>query len=721
MQTKTVLCRGLWTLLLSLCVFAASPSLACSACTSLTLQTLADSPLTQLPASSPISSNNVVNAQFEVAANGLPILNSLPNALSIAYMDFDGGNALGGTYRGPFGGDLDFNTTEQQQIYNAWRDVSTHFAMFDINVSTVAPNKSVNPTSHVIISPDVSGGAANVNFHGNTGSQARGQNEASNAISRTTGITHEFGHILGLNHQSEFDAQGNRTKDYRGVDQWNRAPIMGVDFAGGLYAAWAAGPNSSNAFFDEATFIANKIVSVNKSFNPSYNGDGFRPDEHGNLFANATPLSLEQTGTSGTNLLVTAASTGIIERYTDTDMFSIDWGGGSISIFAEAVRDVASAQTYASSVNLNLRVFDSNGVQVAENLAVNPADVNTALNMSLDPGQYFLSFSGSGIAGSLGAYTLDIDGVMQDNTVIPYELIYYKSTGRVVLDTKNGRLINYVLEGPGGFIEQRHTLVMPFGTNGSVDFQIAESSLLGNSGLLSIGNVLPAGLDQAQLESIITRKTYVAALGKPISEFELAIDDRFAVFYDAETGELTIDTLGQMLINYVLEGSGFIEENHTLVMPFGTHGSVDFQIAESSLLGNSGVLSIGNVLPAGLTPEELAAFFTRMTYVSKLGTPVTTFELGYYYITGDLDLDADVDDADFGIAFANFTGPGGTGMTSYEGDLDGDGDIDDADFGIAFAHFTGPGDAPVNVPEPTTLATLALGALLLRSRRRIAR
>ncbi len=73
----------------------------------------------------------------------------------------------------------------------------------------------------------------------------------------------------------------------------------------------------------------------------------------------------------------------------------------------------------------------------------------------------------------------------------------------------------------------------------------------------------------------------------------------------------------------------------------------------------------------------------------------------------DLDLDGDVDDADFGIAFAAFTGPGG--VSTSPADLDNDGDVDDADFGIAFAAFTGPGGSSA-VPEPGSLVLLALGA-----------
>ncbi len=138
------------------------------------------------------------------------------------------------------------------------------------------------------------------------------------------------------------------------------------------------------------------------------------------------------------------------------------------------------------------------------------------------------------------------------------------------------------------------------------------------------------------------------------------------------------------------------------------------------------VLLDGGYTPAGGSVFDLIDFAAINGVFSTIELPgaVPAWDTSALYTTGqlialtpgDLDGDGDVDDADFGLAFAAFTGPD-NGPTASPADLDSDGDVDDADFGLAFAAFTGP-SAPVNIPEPGSGVLIVGGALLLSRRRR---
>ena len=347
---------------------------------------------------------NLVIPQLTLAANGLPILNSNANAIGSAYIDFDGGfwndpNNIFGAYSTDSDG-ATFNTSEQEDIYRIWLDVATHFAMFDINVTTVAPDKTVTPTAHLLITNDFQGaGAANRGaFGNNTGQGARGAVCSGTAINRSGAVSHELGHIIGLRHQSAFDENGNRIQIYRGADEWDRGAIMGGDTVG-KFIGWTNGrvPNGSDQF--DVEFVSDTLITTYNDFTgDTYTGEGFREDDHGVNRGGSTSLVVAP---------VDVFAEGIIERYDDVDGFKFKWLGGDFHAFVEGDRNVAAIPEFASSLGMNLELTKRNGTFVDIDLSADPGDTDAELFIAnLASGQYILNVSSAGDIEDLGTYNL---------------------------------------------------------------------------------------------------------------------------------------------------------------------------------------------------------------------------------------------------------------------------------------------------------------------------
>ncbi|MEP2775426.1 MAG: Calx-beta domain-containing protein [Luteolibacter sp.] len=330
--------------------------------------------------------------------SAVPVFNSLPGAVAVAYLDMDGQVVSGTQWAGgatiTAGGVV--GTLSNAQILEICRRTAEDFSPFQINVTTEESVYLAAPSNRrirCIVTPDnewygSAGGVAYLNsftWTGDTPCWVFSVQLSNSPRYIAEATSHEVGHTLTLKHDgrispSEAYYQGHGT----GEVGW--APIMGVGYYK-LLVQWSKGEYlSANNTEDDIARIVTQ------------NGFGYRADLVGDTIATATALN----GSSGAR---TAA--GILETTGDRDVFSFSTAGGSCSF--TALGDATS-----QNIDVLLEILDAGGSVIA---SANPDTLTDAtVSATLSAGSYFLRVSGAGRGdvfadgysnyGSIGQYTI---------------------------------------------------------------------------------------------------------------------------------------------------------------------------------------------------------------------------------------------------------------------------------------------------------------------------
>jgi hypothetical protein len=327
----------------------------------------------------------------------VPAFSSLPNADHTIYLDFDGHVTQDTRWNDYFsnpsiespafdedGDASSFSSTELSRIENVWKRVSEDFVPFQVNVTTVDPGvdalRKSGPSDtawgmRVVITADTeNSGHAGLSYTGsfNLASDTPAFVYTLGEKATAEAVSHELGHSLYLSHD------GTSSSPYysgHGSGDTGWAPIMGSGYAKQV-TTWDRGE------FHDA---ANSGETANQRRGPSdlmvittYNGFGFRSDDHGDTAADASPLQL-----SGSEL----GGSGIIETTDDVDVFSFTTNGGQTGLDVSPFRP-------GPNLDVKAVLYDDAGNLLA--VADPSASLDASLRVNLSAGRYHLHVMGTG-------------------------------------------------------------------------------------------------------------------------------------------------------------------------------------------------------------------------------------------------------------------------------------------------------------------------------------
>ena len=354
----------------------------------------------------------------------LPLLSSLPGAPVTLTLKFDGyiddspdWIAFRNSGSGPIvtpAFDLDgdattFNDEERRQIEEIWYRVAEDYSPFNINVTTIAPDSLDDFEDALVVIGGDGSWAPPAGGWGILNGFSTGGSNVSYVFSElffnphqiTSAASHEAGHTFGLNHQSVYDGAGNKLQEYNPGDAIS-GPIMGVGYSTTRDTWWLGTSTVS------ATTIQDDMAALTKPANLTL---VHRTDDFGSSVTAASRLDVSSPS---------IAVSGVLERNDDADVFRFETNSGPINFAVNGldVNRIYNTQglTPGTNADLILRLYDSNGVLIAEDDPDN--SFSAALSLDVSAGVYFVEVTSTDDYGTIGQYDLTGDVIPLPTTPV---------------------------------------------------------------------------------------------------------------------------------------------------------------------------------------------------------------------------------------------------------------------------------------------------------------